>query len=154
MDDSGVPISQMNRYTKFLRAFEGSCAVYVGGPDRMEEKAEIIHGIEGLEGAIEISPGTKIYRGGLDAAIEGVLEGRFNPLDFRFFVGCHEYSDGDLDVQVYANKYQPIACARALALKQCIQLPKPLWHEVMELAGGELREISRLELMKRDDIQE
>lgn len=154
MDDGGVAISEMNWYTKFLRAFESSCAVYIGGPDHMEKMAVIIHGISDLEGATEISPGTGIYRGGMEAAVEGILEGRFNPLDFRFFIGCHDYKDGDLDVKIYSNKYQPIACTRALALKQCIQLPKPLWHEVMELCGGELREMSRLELMKRDDIQE
>lgn len=153
-NDGGVAVSEMNDYTKFLRAFEDSCAVYIGGPDHMEKKADMIHGISDLEGAVEISPGTGIYRGGIEAAVEGVLDGRFQALDFRFFIGCHDYKDGDLDVKIYSNKYQPIACARALALKQCIQLPKPLWHEVMELCGGELREISRLELIKRDDIIE
>ena len=154
LSEGRVPVSQTNRYSKFLRAFEKSCAVYVGGPDKQEKQAVMIHGISGLEGAEEISPGTGIYIGGLDDAVEGVLEGLYQPLDFRFFVGCHKYQDGDLDVAIYSNKYQPIACARALALKQCIQLPKPLWHEVMEMCGGELREVSRLELMKRDDIQE
>ena len=154
MADSSVAVSQSNKLSKFLRAFENSCAVYVGGPDKMESSATIIHGISDLEGATEVSPGTGIYRGGLEAAISGVLKGKYKPLDFRFFVGCHEYKNGDLDVAIYSNKYQPIACARALALKQCIQLPKPLWHEVLELCGGELREVSRLELMKRDDIQE
>jgi putative transcriptional regulator len=114
----------------------------------------MIHGITELEGASEISPGTGIYIGGIDAAIDGVLDGRYSPLDFRFFIGCHMYKDGDLNFAINSNKYQPIACARSLALKQCIQLPKPLWHEVMEMCGGELREVSRLELMKRDDIQE
>lgn len=154
MGDTGVAVSDMNSYTKFLRAFEDSCAIYIGGPDHMEKKADMIHGISDLEGSVEISPGTGIYRGGIEAAVDGILVGKFKPLDFRFFIGCHDYKDGDLDVKIYSNKYQPIACARALALKQCIQLPKPLWHEVMELCGGELREISRLELIKRDDIVE
>jgi len=154
MADSKVPVSQLNRYSKFLRAFEKSCAVYVGGPDGQSKEAVMIHGIADLEGAEEIAPGTGIYIGGIDAAVDGVLKGTFKPLDFRFFVGHHNYKDGDLDVAIYSNKYQPIACARSLALKQCIQLPKPLWHEVMELCGGELREVSRLELMKRSDIQD
>lgn len=154
MTDSKVPVSQLNRYSKFLRAFEKSCAVYVGGPDGQSKEAVMIHGIADLEGAEEIAPGTGIYIGGIDAAVDGVLKGTFKPLDFRFFVGHHNYKDGDLDVAIYSNKYQPIACTRSLALKQCIQLPKPLWHEVMELCGGELREVSRLELMKRSDIQD
>lgn len=148
-----TPVSQTNRYLKFLRAFESSCAVYVGGPDKMSEPAILIHGFSDLEGSKEISPGTGIYQGGLDAAIDGVLSGKYNALDFRFFVGRHEYTNGDLDVNIFSNKYQAVACARALALKQCIQLPKPLWHEVMELCGGELSEISRLEFQKRTDLK-
>ena len=152
--DGRVPVSETNKYTKFLRAFEKSSAVYFGGPNGQDQPAVLIHGITELEGASEISPGTGIYIGGIDAAIDGVLVGRYSPLDFRFFIGCHMYKDGDLNTAINSNKYQPIACARSLALKQCIQLPKPLWHEVMEMCGGELREVSRLELMKRDDIKD
>lgn len=67
--------------------------------------------------------------GGVDGAVKGVLEGEYSPLEFRFFVGCHLYKESALDVAVHLGKYQPIACARSLALKQCISLPKPLWHE-------------------------
>jgi Uncharacterized ACR, COG1678 len=58
-----------------------------------------------------------------------------------------------LDLEVVLGKYQPIACARSLALKQCIQLPKPLWNEVLELCGGELSDISEFEQLKPDDMQ-
>jgi len=145
--------TERNLMMKFMLAFEKECAIYVGGPDKMDEPAIILHGIATLEGATEISPGTGIFKGGLHAAIEGILKGSYKPLDFRFFVGRHEYKDGQLDLSVILGQYQPIACARSLVLKQCIQLPKPLWHEVMELCGGELKEISKLESMKRDDIQ-
>jgi hypothetical protein len=37
------------------------------------------------------------------------------------------------------------AAARSLVLKQCLQLPKPLWREVMELMGGEYADTSRRE---------
>ena len=57
-----------------------------------------------------------------------------------------------IDLDVVLGKYQPVACARSIALKQCIQLPKPLWHEVLELCGGELKDISEFEQLKRDDI--
>ena len=72
---------------------------------------------------------TLAISGGIDAAVKGVLEGEYSPLEFRFFVGCHKYKESALDVAVHLGKYQPIACARSLALKQCISLPKPLWHE-------------------------
>lgn len=138
--------------TRFMLAFREECAVYVGGPDHQGMPATIIHGIRDLPGATEISPGSKIYRGGLDAAVDGVLDGKYSPLEFRFFVGCHDYEESMLDVEVLLGKYQPIACARALALKQCISLPKPLWHEVMELCDGDLPDVSKLEMAKREDV--
>jgi hypothetical protein len=52
---------------KFLTAFENQCAVYVGGPDDMDKPAVLVHGIAELPGAVEISKGTGIYQGGLDA---------------------------------------------------------------------------------------
>jgi len=139
---------------RFHRAFSEECYVYVGGPDDVgDHPALLVHGIADLEGAKEISPGSKIYRGGLRAAVEGVLRGDYAPLDFRFFVGRHRCSLGELDRKVSLGKYQPVACARSVALKQCISLPKPLWNEVMELCGGELKEVSSLELLNRDDLQ-
>jgi hypothetical protein len=136
----------------FMKAFGHECGVYVGGPDDQHLPAMLVHGIADLPGAAEISKGCGIYEGGLQAAVRGVLEGRYRPLDFRFFVGRHSYAESKLDVQVLLGKYQPVACARTLALKQCISLPKPLWHEVCELCGGEMRVISQLELLKRDDL--
>ncbi|EJK45752.1 hypothetical protein THAOC_35617 [Thalassiosira oceanica] len=141
------------RLVKFLSAFENQCAVYVGGEDGMDQPGLLIHGIEDLEGATEISPGTGIYEGGIDAAIDGVLSGKYSSLDFRFFVGHRQYTKGGLEEAVRQSKYQPIACSRPLVLKQCIKLPKPLWHEIMEFCGGELKEISKLEFAKRDDLQ-
>jgi Uncharacterized ACR, COG1678 len=148
---------------KFVRAFGAECAVYIGGPDEQDQPAEIVHGIPGLPGSYEIAPNSRIYVGGLDAAVAGVLAGTYKPMDFRFFVGRHRYDPStappeeadvaNLQLQVLVRKYQPVACARSLVLKQCISLPKPLWHEVTELAGGELAEISRLELGKRQDLK-
>jgi hypothetical protein len=147
-DTKGVPKADLVR---FLLAFGQDCAVYVGGPDDQDKRAEIIHGIATLRGARQISPGSRIYRGGIDAAIDGVLRGKYKPSDFRFFVGKHKYDESALDLSVVLGKYQPIACARSLALKQCISLPKPLWHEVLDLCGGELKVISQLEQQKRTD---
>jgi len=138
---------------KFMLAFGQECAVYIGGPNGQDQPAELIHGIADLPGAVEISPGSRIYSGGLDAAVDGVLAGKYKPLDFRFFVGCHKYEESMLDVSILLGKYQPIACARSVVLKQCLSLPKPLWHEVLELCGGELGEISKLEMAKRDDLK-
>lgn len=150
--ENTLSASQSRKMVQFCTAFAKNCAVYIGGPNKLEEPAVMIHGYGEIDGAQEIAPGTKVYKGGIDAAMEGILAGKYNPLDFRFFIGRHEYTDNGLDVAVHLNKYQSIACARPIILKQCIQLPKPLWHEVLELCGGELQELSKLEMMKREDL--
>lgn len=151
--DDGSEQPRSDFLVKFLLAFGQECAVYIGGPDDQDEPAEIIHGIANLPGAREISPGSNIYRGGLSAAVDGVNRGIYQPMDFRFFIGKHSYKESAMDASVVLGKYQPIACARTLALKQCLSLPKPLWHEVLEMCGGELKDISQLELLKRDDLR-
>jgi hypothetical protein len=172
----GGSAGESSLLARFLQAFGSECAVYLGGPDFQDQPAEIVHGISNLEGSVEICPHAGIYVGGLDAAIQGVLDSKYKPMDFRFFLGRHHYDasndvtdngnhnddDGDnagaetvlpLHAQVLLGKYQPVACSRSLVLKQCISLPKPLWHEVLEMAGGELAEISRLELGKRERVR-
>ena len=132
--EGSVGVRDTQNLVKFLSAFEGSCGVYLGGPDDMDKPAVMIHGVRELEGAEEISPGTGIFRGGVEAAMDGVLSGRYKPLDFRFFIGHANYAGGRLDEAVRSGKYQPVACSRPLVLKQCIQLPKPLWHEGAKLS--------------------
>ena len=95
-----------------------------------------------------VAPGTRIFEGGVEAVVDGVLGGTIAPLDVRWFVGRHtELSAAD-------GGWQAVACARTIALKQCLGLPKPLWHEVLELCGGEPAELSRLEIVKRPDVEE
>ena len=77
-----------------------------------------------------------------------MLAGDRTPRDFRWFVGRRK------DLSTARCAWCAIACARPVALKQCLGLPKPLWHEVMELSGGELAEISRIELVKRTDLEQ
>lgn len=161
---------------KFMKAFGRECAIYVGGPVGQHKRAIVLHGHGELEGSVEVSPGTGIYRGGLAAAVEAIIEKEYSPLDFRFFVGTHEYENQELDLEIMLGKHQPIACARSVALKQCISLPKPLWHEgmpvsetqfgcvctrflilalsravVMELSGDEMAQISKLDQAKWHD---
>jgi len=133
-----------------MEAFGEECAVYVGGPDAQGESATLLHGFKDLPGAVEIAPGCNIFIGGIDHAIKGVKDGKYKPLDFRFFIGKHEFKNRQLDKQCILGKYQPIACSRPVVLKQCISLPTPLYYEVMELCGGELERISLLEQKKRN----
>lgn len=120
-----------------VQAFGKEAGVYLGGSDLADEPAMLIHGIPDLPGARELAPGTSIFCGGWEAAVEGVLKGLYKPLDFRFFIGRQSFDPkenperGNLVGKIQQGCYQPIACARPLALKQCLGLPKPLWHEGM-----------------------
>ena len=130
-----------------VRACCEQAAVYLGGPEGQSEPGRIVHGFE-LDGARELAAGTRIFCGGMEAAVEAVLSGARGPLDFRFFIGQRtELSTAD-------GAWTSIACARPLALKQCLGLPKPLWHEVLELCDGPMGELSRVELVKRPDLED
>jgi len=131
---------------RFLDAFGEQAAVYVGGPEKQEVPGLCVHGFD-LPGAAELAPGTRIFLGGIEAVVDAVLDGSRSPLDFRWFVGRRA------DVGTEDAAWCPVACARPVALKQCLGLPKPLWHEVLELCGGEAAEISKIELLKRTDLQ-
>jgi len=131
-----------------VEAFGSDAAVYVGGPRKQDAPGLLLHGFSELEGARELAPGTRIFEGGAEAAIDGILAGRYSALDFRWFVGRH------LDLTTDDFAWISMASARPVALKQCLGLPKPLWHEVMELCGGEYAELSRVELVRRTDLDE
>lgn len=137
---------------RFIQAFGQDGAFYLGGPQHQDAPMVLVHGFGELEGAEELYPGTSIYLGGVEAAIDGVLSGAYSPLDFRWFIGRHADAQATKCFGLQ-GAWTPVACARPVALKQCLRLPKPLWHEVLELCGGELAEVSRLELVKRTDLK-
>ena len=89
--DSPVAVTRKERdgqetqnLVKFLSAFENQCAVYVGGPDDMDKPAVLVHGIEDLPGAVEISRGTGIYQGGLEAGECFIFESWLNGRNCHF----------------------------------------------------------------------
>jgi hypothetical protein len=61
--DDDMESTQRKDLLRFMMAFSSECAVYVGGPDKQNSPAIMLHGIPGLPGATEISPGSKIYQG-------------------------------------------------------------------------------------------
>ena len=138
-DDDDNSTYEYGFLDKLVQAFGTEGPVYMGGPDCQTEPALLLHGISELEGSTELAPGTGIYQGGIKAAVDGILEGRYQPLEFRFVLGrqvCNPETNPEartlLD-KCSKGEYQPVACARSVALKQCLGLPKPLWHEGMYL---------------------
>lgn len=139
--EEGAPIRQARKAelaASFAATF-GGCTVYRGGGcGQLECPATCIHGVSSLPGAHELSPGMGVFSSSAEAALEAVLSGIAEPASFRFFVGHQE------ELSTQNGEWLAVACSRPLVLKQCRSLPKPLWHEVMELCGGECFEMSKL----------
>lgn len=136
----------------FDGAFGEKIAAYVGKTAAGAEGAVmVVHGLNDVEGSRELAPNLGIYRGGAAAAAARVSDGAAEPLDFRFFIGRYEWGPGELAQDVRDGVYRPAACSRGVALKQCLGLPKPLWHEVMDMLGGASADVSALELARRSD---
>ncbi|CAI5524025.1 unnamed protein product [Closterium sp. Naga37s-1] len=135
-------LAKVNRVEEASLAVFARNAIYIGGFKSDGSTLYFLHGHD-LPGAKELMPG--VYMGGLEAAAEQVLLGNMPPSDFRFFVGQVEWPAGKLQEEVDAGLWYTAACARSLVLKQCLQLPKPLWREMLELMGGEYAETARKE---------
>ncbi|PSC71868.1 transcriptional regulator [Micractinium conductrix] len=123
-----------------LREAFAESRIYCGGFNA-QQIVTLLHGQRKLEGALEIVPG--IFIGGQEAASAEVLTGGLKQTDFRFFMGVCAWQPGELNRLVAEGAFHTAACSRSLVLKQCLQLPTPLWREVMCLMGGQFAEEAR-----------
>jgi len=131
----GMPFQVANAPPVLQQAFSEN-RLYCGG-FTAQNVIHLIHGHR-LPKAVEVVPG--VFMGGEVAAAEEVCEGRLPAEDFRFFAGAVVFDAGEVDRQAKSGAWYPAACSRSLVLKQCLQLPTPLWREVMLLLGGQYQE--------------
>jgi len=132
-----------------LAAFGAEAAqpagVYWGGAVADGDCGQLVHGRDdvALPGAVEVGDGSRMYHvagsAGLLAAARAVVDGSAASMDFRLSIGTTVLSR-----EAAQCEWAPVACSRLFALKPSAGLPKPLWHEVMEAAGGEYAEMSTL----------
>ncbi|GMH99901.1 hypothetical protein TrLO_g772 [Triparma laevis f. longispina] len=140
-------------FDKFSKAFSKNGVCYVGGDDEQGLSPGImLSGVQDLKGGVELANG--IYVGGVEDAVERVLSGQNKATDFRFFIGRKTFVPGFLEAYCVGGTYQPFSAPRAFALKQCIGLPMPLYHELLGLAGGEVKDVSGIEIVKRKDLED
>ena len=116
-------------------------ALYFGG-DVGDGTVSFLHGREDVKGSVEVLPG--VYLGGYESACELVQQDGSTclPDEFKFFARYCGWAPGQLESECERGVWYPIAAAKELSLKQVIQLPKPLWREILELCGGELADIA------------
>jgi len=142
---SGAASSDRDRdlLHKFVTAFGRRANIYDGGTDNRHLPAMILHGIPDLPGSRAIAPG--IYEGGTAAAVDSVLSEEYGPSAFRFFVGQTVRQSRDMVRRIESGAYAAVACHQDVALREGVGRSVPLWHEVLDLCGGDLEALSRLE---------
>ena len=122
---------------RFVAAFGEAFVIYKGGPDGLDQPGTCVHGLPGrVDSSTELAPDTGIYLAPIESATEAVLDGRAPPEAFRFFAGWHE------GISVADGAWIAAACSSSLVLRQSGGLITPLWHEVLDLCGGEYAEMS------------
>lgn len=84
-----------------------------------------------LHDSTEVVPG--VYCGGEAAAAGRVLEGAASPLEYRFFSGSLSWQPKQLQQEIAGGIWRTAECSRSVVLKQCMQLPVPMWREVHRL---------------------
>lgn len=134
-----TPLLLGDMETGFKSAFERE-PIYLGGFDNHSNMA-MMHGVRGLASASETEGG--ICFGGMSEAIQGILEGKYMPSMFKFFIGRMTWGPGELDAQVDAGVWICAAASRPVVLKQCMRLPVPLWKEVLWLMGDDYGAIAK-----------
>ncbi|GLC33339.1 hypothetical protein PLESTB_000344200 [Pleodorina starrii] len=113
--------------------------VYCGG-FTAQQVIHIMHGHR-LNKCVQVVPG--VYMAGEEAATSAVEGGRLPATDFKFFSGALTWGPGELGEQMDQGAWYAAACSRSLVLKPALQLPVPLWREVLQLMGGRFIEVAR-----------
>jgi len=104
----------------------------------------------GVRFQAEILP-SNVYEGDMESICDTLDYGNVDPGHIRIFQGSKTWAPGELEKEMGEGLWYSVAASRNMVLKHCIGLPKPLWHEVMELAGGGLLEASELEIRKKKE---
>ncbi|GAB5367016.1 hypothetical protein AAMO2058_001193700 [Amorphochlora amoebiformis] len=93
----------------------------------------------------------RIYASDIESACDSVESLGACPGHFRIIQGSREWAPGEVEAEIDAGLWFSVAASRSLILKHCVGLPKPLWHEIMEMVGDGALETSELEVRKRKE---
>lgn len=120
----------------------GDCRLYVGGDVGDGMSLHMIHGQPGLAEAQEVVKG--IWMWGLDAARQGLAEGRFRPQDFRWFAKYAGWGPGQLARECQMGVWFAAAASPSVILREPSSADgADLWHHVLTLMGGDYEQLSR-----------
>lgn len=106
--------------------------VYIGGPHTLEKGIlSVVHSDHKAGG---VQPLDGVFICGVDQYLS--LNSSMNYSEARLFLGCLRWPAGELESEVGDGSWYCISASELFALKHCIQLPKPLWVEIMQCQGG------------------
>lgn len=119
--------------------------IWLGG-SYGEGQLTFMHDIEELESAIEIREG--LYLGGsFESAQELVEDGTYSGFRFKFFLQTAAWGSGVLEEEIKKGWWLPARCSNQVILKVRERAAgalrsKPMWREILELAGGEYKDMA------------
>lgn len=130
--------------------------VYAGGPDLVQSGVmTVLHGsAAGVDIESMTQPLDGVYVGGLEGWVKGVEEGAVEARKGRLFAGCIRWKQGELEKEVDEGSWYCIAASPLFALKHCLQLPKPLWVEIMQSQGHPFTSIANRVYREQDGAEE
>lgn len=127
----------------------GDAPVYLGGPDMYEGSPLLVLEATGTDNRHGSRAWTEPRTGVQVAALDSAFSGRAGtPVDppsssARVFAGCVKWGAGKLEAEVDSGEWFVFSASTKYATEHCIQLPKPLWREIMESTGDPFAKIAR-----------
>eukprot|EP00968_Pinguiococcus_pyrenoidosus_P001203 scaffold53_cov193-Pinguiococcus_pyrenoidosus.AAC.40 len=114
--------------------------IWWGGPGA-QGQLSMLHTYPQVEGAKKITD--ELYLGGsFDSAQDEVTNGIASSWNFKFFLQVTLWGAGSLEDEIRRNWWLPATCSHQVVMKVRERgvgalRAKPMWKEVLELAGGE-----------------
>lgn len=153
---AGLILNKPTRYTlgeldstrNVATGFEENL-LYLGG-DVGDNTLHLLHGYGDLDDSVEVIEG--VYINGYPAARSDVLRGMKNPSGFKWLAKYCGWRPGQLEEECKSGVWFPAACSSSLIVKEqsLMDQPADLWHQVMQLMGGEHKELSDIIISSYD----
>lgn len=133
-------LGELDGMTQVAMGFEEN-QLYLGG-DVGDDALNLLHGFKDVKNSTEIMDG--VYLNGFEDAQKSVMKGAKNASDFKFYARYCGWKAGQLEEECKSGVWFPAACSSNLIVKDhsVAHGPADLWHQVMQLMGGEYKELS------------
>lgn len=128
------------RSTNFSTTAFSDQPAYIGGPDTIDSGVlSVLHGDDRLaDNCSVIQPLEGVFVG--DAM--DIIGSAADMSKLRLFAGCLRWKKGELEREVDEGSWYCVSASKLFALEHCIQLPKPLWVEIMQSQGDPFAKIA------------